>query len=105
MYEQTTKDIRTEWNRLANPVKMFIDQCIINTDDEKDFLTSRDAHNAYTEFCLDSEIHPMSQISFGRNMNEFFESVNKRTQTGIVKGYTQLKLRKKEQTGLKEFET
>lgn len=80
-YEPNIKDIREDWNKLADPILMFINDStrIITTDSPKDMVSRKDMWEHFKRFMTDTQINEKYSImSFGKDFGEYFETEIKR---------------------------
>ena len=77
-HEPNVGEVRKEWNRLADPITMFIEyepKIIEETGNEDDKISKKDMWTEFKNFAFDNQIkHNMTIAEFGKQMSNYFET-------------------------------
>jgi putative DNA primase/helicase len=65
--ELPTDQIREEYDRLANPVKLWIEECCEDREGDED-VTKQEAHQSYVKFCKARNIAPLNEVWLGKEL-------------------------------------
>jgi putative DNA primase/helicase len=88
-HEPKVDVIRKEWNELADPVSMFVNDAtiLIATDEATDMVSRKDMWDAFQKYQMANQVNERYTIvSFGKAVGEYFESEVKRAgDDGVVK--------------------
>lgn len=90
-YTKPVNEVRTNWNNLADPVQMFVNDRL--EDVAGTFVSKRDMFQTYKQFCIDSELQPLRIGSFGKIFREMYDDSTQRDgqQVGKVWNDVQIK--------------
>lgn len=68
--EEPTDEIRAEYGRLSNPVKLWTEECCEEVDDDEPdaCVTKQEAHANYVKFCKVRNIAPLNEVWLGKEL-------------------------------------
>ncbi len=69
--EQPTDEIRAEYDRMSNPVKLWTEECCEEVDDDEPdaCVTKQEAHANYIRFCKTRNIAPLNEVWLGKELS------------------------------------
>jgi P4 family phage/plasmid primase-like protien len=75
-YTKSVNEVRTNWNNLADPIQMFINDAL--EDVAGNNVSKKDMFQAYSKFCLRNELQPLRIGTFGKVFREMYDDTTLR---------------------------
>ena len=79
--EQSTSELRKEWMKHSDPIQMFVDEMVVeseNDEEEEMFVTKKNAYRNYKTFCGMRELEPVKLRIFSQAMSEYYDESTKK---------------------------
>lgn len=82
-----------EYKRENDTIKVFIEDCLIETDNEEDFISNEEIYAKYRIYCDESGYKPYNKVMFGRRFSRKYQepSVLKRINGKVTRGRNKMK--------------
>lgn len=65
-----SRDLRTDVERIGNPLMMWMEECCETVDDKKDWCKATDMYSSYEEWCKANRHTALSTTAFGVRLKE-----------------------------------
>tara|TARA_R110002167_G_scaffold300268_7_gene504572 strand:- start:1165 stop:3402 length:2238 start_codon:yes stop_codon:yes gene_type:complete len=90
-YTKPVNEVRTNWNNLADPIQMFINDEL--EDVAGNNVSKKDMFQAYSKFCLANELQPLRIGTFGRVFREMYDDNTLREGQQVGKVWCDVKIK------------
>lgn len=90
-YTKPVNEIRTNWNNLADPIQMFVNERL--EDVAGNSVSKREMFQSYKKFCEDNELQPLRIGSFGKVFREMYDDSTQRDGQQVGKVWNDVKIK------------
>lgn len=90
-YTKPVNEIRTNWNNLADPIQMFVNERL--EDVAGNSVSKREMFQTYKKFCEDNELQPLRIGSFGKVFREMYDDSTQRDGQQVGKVWNDVKIK------------
>ena len=101
-YSKDWKTIQKEWNENADPLNTFIDNYILDSDNNK---TKRETYNFYKEICHEKGEIPLGMGQFSKAFAEMFDEDRIRDGNRVERVWLNIDFKRPKQEKFKEAES
>jgi putative DNA primase/helicase len=96
------KDVKEQWNANANPVGVFVAECIMDSEKHR---TKRETHQKYSQWCYDKGESPLGIGQFGKVFAEYYDDATVKEDKVTHKVWLNIDFKEMQQINLKEYDS